>query len=209
MPMNSQVITSSDLVVVGLGNPGPEYERTRHNIGWLCLEAFGERLGIDVTRRRWRSRVGSGFAGGRRVWLLEPQTFMNMSGRAVKEAVRDLEVPLESLWVIHDEMDLPLCRLRIRVGGSDAGHNGIRSIAAALGTEEFGRFRVGVGKQPAPGSAIGARHVLGRFSKVEADAVDAVVRGVGCALETALQQSLTRAMELYNRSGSLDCQEIL
>jgi PTH1 family peptidyl-tRNA hydrolase len=206
--MNSQVSTSSDLLVVGLGNPGAEYERTRHNIGWRCVQAFGERLGIGLTRRRWRSRVGSGFAGGRRVWLLEPQTFMNMSGRAVKEAVRDLEVPLDSLWVVHDEMDLPLCRLRIRVGGSDAGHNGVRSIMAALGSDGFVRFRVGVGKQPAPGSEVGARHVLGSFSKVEAEAVDAVVRGVGCALETALEQGLGRAMELYNRSGSLGCEEI-
>jgi PTH1 family peptidyl-tRNA hydrolase len=206
--MNSEVRTSSDLVVVGLGNPGPEYEHTRHNVGWRCVEAFGERLGIGLTRRRWRSRVGSGYAGGRRVWLLEPQTFMNMSGRAVKEALRDLEVPIDSLWVVHDEMDLPLCRLRIRVGGSGAGHNGIRSIVAAVGTDGFVRFRVGVGKQPAPGSAVGARHVLGRFAKAEADAVDAVVCGVGCALETALQHGLSRAMELYNRSGSLGCEQI-
>lgn len=206
--MNSEVRTSSDLVVVGLGNPGPEYEHTRHNVGWRCVEAFGERLGIGLTRRRWRSRVGSGYAGGRRVWLLEPQTFMNMSGRAVKEALRDLEVPIDSLWVVHDDMDLPLCRLRIRVGGSGAGHNGIRSIVAAVGTDGFVRFRVGVGKQPGPGSAVGARHVLGRFPKAEADAVDAVVCGVGCALETALQHGLSRAMELYNRSGSLGCEEI-
>jgi PTH1 family peptidyl-tRNA hydrolase len=208
LPMNGEVRTSSDLVVVGLGNPGPEYEHTRHNIGWRCVEAFGERVGVALTRRRWRSRVGSGFAGGRRVWLLEPQTFMNMSGRAVKEALRDLQVPLDSLWVVHDEMDLPLCRLRIRVGGSDAGHNGIGSIVAALGADEFVRFRVGVGKQPAPGSAVGARHVLGRFARVEADAVDAVVRGVACALETALQEGFSRAMEVYNRSGSLGCEEI-
>jgi PTH1 family peptidyl-tRNA hydrolase len=206
--MNGEVRTSSDLVVVGLGNPGPEYEHTRHNIGRRCVEAFGERLGIALTRRRWRSRVGSGYAGERRVWLLEPQTFMNMSGRAVKEALRDLQVPLDSLWVVHDEMDLPLCRLRIRVGGSDAGHNGVSSIVAALGSDGFVRFRVGVGKQPAPGSEVGARHVLGRFAKVEADAVDAVVRGVACALETALEQGLSRAMELYNRSGSLGCEEI-
>jgi len=206
--MNREVRASSDLVVVGLGNPGPEYEHTRHNIGWRCVEAFGGRLGIALTRRRWRSRVGSGYAGERRVWLLEPQTFMNMSGRAVKEALRDLQVPLDSLWVVHDEMDLPLCRLRIRVGGSDAGHNGVSSIVAALGSDGFVRFRVGVGKQPAPGSEVGARHVLGRFGKVEADAVDAVVRGVACALETALEQGLSRAMELYNRSGSLGCEEI-
>src|SRR2546421_11107747 len=110
MPMNSQVSTSSDLVVVGLGNPGPEYDRTRHNIGWLCVEAFGERLGIGLTRRRWRSRVGSGFAGGRRVWLLEPQTFMNMSGRAVKEAGGGPGGPLQSLWGGRGEMGRALGR---------------------------------------------------------------------------------------------------
>jgi PTH1 family peptidyl-tRNA hydrolase len=205
--MNSEARNSTDVVVVGLGNPGPEYTRTRHNIGWECVEVLSERLGIPLTRRRWRSRVGCGLAGGRRVWLLEPQTFMNLSGRAIKEAVRDLELPLEALWVVHDEMDLPLCRLRIRVGGADAGHNGIRSIIAALGSDEFVRFRVGVGKQPAPGSTVGARHVLGRFSKVEMESVDVVVRGVASALETALQDGLSRAMELYNRSGSLGCEE--
>jgi peptidyl-tRNA hydrolase, PTH1 family len=206
--MNHEASTSSDLVVVGLGNPGPEYERTRHNIGWLCIEAFGERLGISLGRSRWRSRVGSGYACGRRVWLLEPQTFMNLSGRAIKEAVRDLEVPLDSLWIVHDEMDLPLCRLRIRIDGSDAGHNGVRSIIGALGGDGFVRFRVGVGKQPAPGSSVGARHVLGRFAKVEAESVDTVVKGVSSALMTALEQGLNRAMDLYNRSGSLGCEEI-
>jgi PTH1 family peptidyl-tRNA hydrolase len=206
--MSDEASTSNDLVVVGLGNPGPEYARTRHNIGWLCVDAFGDRLGISLERRRWRSRVGSGYAGGRRVWLLEPQTFMNLSGRAVKEAVRDLQVPFDSLWVVHDEMDLPLCRLRIRIDGSDAGHNGVRSIAAALGGDGFVRFRVGVGKQPSPGSSVGARHVLGRFGKMEGESVDSVVKGVAGALETALQQGLARAMDLYNRSGSLGCEEI-
>jgi PTH1 family peptidyl-tRNA hydrolase len=199
---------ASDLVVVGLGNPGPEYARTRHNIGWLCLEAFGRRIGIEISRRRWRSRVGSGEAAGRKVWLLEPQTFMNLSGRAVHEAMRDLGVGPESLWVVHDEMDLPLCRLRIRTDGSDAGHNGVRSIIAALGTNDFVRFRVGVGKQPAPGHSVGVRHVLGRFTKGEGEDVEAVVENVASALETALHSGVTRAMELYNRAGSLGCEEL-
>jgi PTH1 family peptidyl-tRNA hydrolase len=199
---------ASDLVVVGLGNPGPEYARTRHNIGWLCLEAFGRRIGIEISRRRWRSRVGSGEAAGRRVWLLEPQTFMNLSGRAVREAMRDLGVEPNSLWVVHDEMDLPLCRLRIRTDGSDAGHNGVRSIIAALGTNDFVRFRVGVGKQPAPGRAVGVRHVLGRFTRAESEEVEAVVENVASALETALRSGVTRAMELYNRPGSLGCEEL-
>jgi PTH1 family peptidyl-tRNA hydrolase len=206
--MSSEVNSSNDLVVVGLGNPGPEYARTRHNIGWHCVEAFGDRLGIELTRRRWRSRVGSGWAAGRRVWLVEPQTFMNLSGRAVKEVVRDLEVPEDSLWVVHDEMDLPLCRLRIRIDGSSAGHNGIESIVAALGSDRFVRFRLGVGKQPRPGSAVGARHVLSRFSKAESEVLDSVIKGVASALETALSQGLERAMDLYNRSGSLGCEEI-
>ena len=201
--------TSDELVVVGLGNPGPEYAGTRHNIGWLCLEAFGERLGIRLTRRRWRSRVGSGEADGRRVWLMEPQTFMNLSGRSVRDAVRDLGLGPDSVWVVHDEMDLPLCRLRIKVGGSAAGHNGIRSIIGSLGTDAFVRFRVGVGKQARPGSSAGVRHVLGRFTRTEMRAVDSVVGGVAAALETALGSGLVRAMDLYNRAGALDCEEVL
>lgn len=200
--------SSDDLLVVGLGNPGPEYAGTRHNIGWRCLEAFGERIGIRLTRRRWRSRVGSGEARGRRVWLVEPQTYMNLSGQAVQSAVRDLGVRLDSLWVVHDEMDLPLCRLRIRVDGSAAGHNGIRSIISSVGTDEFVRFRVGVGKQPATGHQAGVRHLLSRFSRRETAVVEAVVTGVSAALETALESGVSRAMDLYNRAGSLDCEEV-
>jgi PTH1 family peptidyl-tRNA hydrolase len=206
--MGLETPSPADLVVVGLGNPGPEYSRTRHNIGWLCLETFGKRIGIEIGRRRWRSRVGSGEVDGRRVWLLEPQTFMNLSGRAVKEALRDLELGPDSLLVVHDEMDLPLCRLRIRTDGSDAGHNGIRSIIASVGTNAFVRFRVGVGKQPGPGSGVGMRHVLGRFSKSEGEVVEKVVDGVAAALETALRSGVSRAMELYNRPGSLGCEEL-
>ncbi|MDQ6772278.1 MAG: aminoacyl-tRNA hydrolase, partial [Candidatus Dormibacteraeota bacterium] len=163
------IATVSDLIVVGLGNPGSEYAGTRHNIGWACLDELGARLGVEVRRRRWRSLVGratvAGVDGPLVVWLVKPQTFMNESGRAVHAACRDVGVGPRSVWVVHDEMDLPLCRLRIRDGGSSAGHNGIRSIAGALGTDAFLRFRVGVGRQPGRGSESGRRHVLGRFSK--------------------------------------------
>src|SRR5215472_11077299 len=198
----------SDLIVVGLGNPGSEYARTRHNLGWSCLERFAARNRIELSRRRWRSRTGCGLVAGRRVWLLEPQTFMNLSGRAVFEAARDLDVGPESVWVVYDEMDLPLCRLRIRQGGSAAGHNGIRSIIASLHSDSFVRFRVGVGKQPARGSGAGASHVLGRFSRQESEVLDTVVAGVASALDTAANEGLTRAMDLYNRSGSLGCEEL-
>ena len=209
MPMSSPAQTgASDLVLVGLGNPGPEYARTRHNLGWACMDRFAAKYGVDLSRRRWRSRVGCRELAGRRVWLLEPQTYMNLSGRAVFEATRDLDVGPEGVWVVYDEMDLPLCRLRIRVGGSAAGHNGIRSIIAALHSDAFVRFRVGVGKQPRLGSSAGVGHVLGRFSRREAEAIDGIVDGVVAALETALEEGLTRAMDLYNRSGSLGCEEL-
>jgi peptidyl-tRNA hydrolase, PTH1 family len=207
MPM-SMPPPDTDLVLVGLGNPGPEYSRTRHNLGWACMEAFAARAGIELSRKRWRSRTGCGVVAGRRVWLLEPQTYMNLSGRAVFEATRDLEVGPENVWVVYDEMDLPLCRLRIRVGGSSAGHNGIKSIIASLHSDAFVRFRVGVGKPGRPGSSAGAGYVLGRFSKVEEAALDSVIQGVAGALRTAQEEGLTRAMDLYNRAGSLGCEEI-
>jgi PTH1 family peptidyl-tRNA hydrolase len=197
-----------DLILVGLGNPGPEYARTRHNLGWACLEAFAAKVGIELSRRRWRSRVGSGEAAGRRLWLLEPQTFMNLSGRSVYEAVRDLGVGPESVWVVYDELDLPLCRLRIKVGGSAAGHNGIKSIIAALRSDAFVRFRVGVGKPSRPGSGPGIGHVLGRFSRAEEEVLDSVIGGVATAVETAVTAGLARAMDIYNQRGSLGCEEL-
>ena len=197
-----------DLVIVGLGNPGAEYAGSRHNVGWLCLEAFARRIQVPISRRRWRSMVGSDTVCGRRLWLLEPQTYMNLSGRAVREACRDVGIGPESVWVVYDEIDLPLCRLRIRVGGSSAGHNGIESIIDALGSDGFVRFRVGVGKPRRPGSQAGIRHVLGKFSRAEAAVVDTVVNGVAAALDEALRSGVPRAMALYNHSGSLGCEEL-
>ncbi|HLH70096.1 MAG TPA: aminoacyl-tRNA hydrolase [Candidatus Dormibacteraeota bacterium] len=199
---------ATDLVLVGLGNPGAEYAGTRHNIGWACLETFAGRAGIRLTRRRWKARVGCGEVAGRRIWLLEPQTYMNLSGRSVLEATRDLGLGPGSVWVLHDEIDLGLCRLRIRRGGSAAGHNGVRSIIAALHSDEFVRFRVGVGRPPKPGSEAGIRHVLGRFTSAEAAVLPTVLEGVASAVELALTMGLERAMERYNRPGSLGCDEL-
>jgi PTH1 family peptidyl-tRNA hydrolase len=199
--------TGTDLLLVGLGNPGPEYARTRHNLGWACLDEYARRSGIELSRKRWRSRIGSGRAGDRRLWLIEPQTYMNLSGRAVFEATRDLELGADQVWVVHDELDLPLCRLRIQIGGSSAGNNGIGSIIAALHTDAFVRFRVGVGKPPRRGPGGGVGHVLGRFTPPEKEALDRIVDSVATALETALSSGLTQAMNLYNRAGALGCEE--
>ena len=192
---------------MGLGNPGLDYVGSRHNIGWECVDALARRGGADLWRRRWRSRVGCVSSDGRRVWLVEPQTFMNLSGRAVAEAVRDLGAGMESIWVVHDELDLPLGRLRIKVGGSAAGHNGVRSIIGSLGGDGFVRFRVGVGKPPRPGSESGVRHVLSRFNRRERALADTVVSGVADALELAVAEGVARAMNVYNRAGSLGGEE--
>lgn len=195
-----------DVLIVGLGNPGKEYAGTRHNLGEEVVRGLAARLGVAIDRKRWSALVGAGPAEGGRTWLVLPQTFMNESGRAVRAALRDLDLAPDQVWVVHDELDLPLCRLRIQFGGSAAGNNGIRSIIGSLGTHDFWRFRVGVGKPPS--AARGIHHVLGRWSKAEAERVPAVVSGAVDALEAALRQGLARAQETYNRSGALGCSEL-
>lgn len=197
---------------MGLGNPGPEYAGTRHNLGEACVLEVARRAGVEVRRKRWQSLVGSfevrpaGGAGGGRAWLVLPQTYMNLSGRAVAAALRDLGLGPSDVWVVHDELDLPLCRLRIRGDGSSAGNNGIQSIIGSLRTDSFWRFRVGVGKPPAAAKGVG--YVLGRWSRAEAERVPKVVAGVADAIEVALREGIVRAMDLYNRAGSLGCDEL-
>jgi PTH1 family peptidyl-tRNA hydrolase len=199
-----------DVVIVGLGNPGPEYAGTRHNLGQACVLELARRVGVEVRRKRWQSLVGSFDSpvgdDPRRVWLILPQTFMNLSGRAVASCVRDLGLTPADVWVVHDELDLPLCRLRIRQGGSSAGNNGVKSIIGSLRTPDFWRFRIGVGKPPSKHAGVG--YVLGRYSRAEAARIPAVIGGVTDALEVALRDGLVRAMDLYNQSGSLGCEEL-
>jgi len=202
---DSQAQTQETLIV-GLGNPDSEYADTRHNLGFACVRAIAERFDVDIKRKRWRSLVGR--AESRGLWLVLPQTYMNLSGRAVAAAVRDTGLPPSQVWVVHDELDLPMCRLRIRRGGSGAGHNGVLSLIQSLGTEDFVRFRVGIGKPARKSEQGGARYVLGRFSKAEAERLDTVVGAVADALELALTAGLDRAMEKYNRPGALGCEEL-
>jgi len=194
-----------NLLIVGLGNPGAEYAGTRHNLGAECVSLLAARLGVSMTRKRWKSLVGhSDLAPERRVWLIWPQTYVNLSGQAVAAAVRDLGLQPESVWVVYDELDLPLCRLRIRRGGSAAGHNGVVSVMSSLKTHEFVRFRIGVGRPDGDG----VRYVLGRFGKRESEALAKIREGVLDALDTALSSGVQAAMDKYNRVGSLGCEEI-
>jgi PTH1 family peptidyl-tRNA hydrolase len=199
-------LVREELLIVGLGNPESEYADTRHNLGFACVDELARRLGVAVTRKRWQSLVAHSEAQG--VWLVLPQTYMNLSGNAVAKALRDLKMTHGRVWVVHDELDLPLCRMRIRRGGSGAGHNGVLSLISALGTPDFVRFRVGIGKPVGKGSPAGRHYVLGRFTKAEAARIPNIVDGVASALELALEGGVERAMEKFNRPGSLGCEEL-
>jgi PTH1 family peptidyl-tRNA hydrolase len=193
-------------LIVGLGNPESEYADTRHNLGFACVRELARRLGMKVDRKRWQSLVGHSEERG--VWLVLPQTYMNLSGQAVAKAVKDLHALPQDVWVVYDELDLPLCRMRIKRGGSGAGHNGVLSLISSLGTADFVRFRVGIGKPPRKGSQPGRHYVLGRFTKAESGRIPAIVDGVASALELALDAGVERAMDRYNRAGSLGCEEL-
>ena len=144
-----EAASTLDLLVAGLGNPGREYERTRHNVGWLVADELARRRGGSF-RSKFSGRLAEVRLGERRLALLKPETYMNESGRSISAAARFFKVPLEALLVVHDDVDLEEGRLQARQGGGLAGHNGLRSIARALGTQDFLRLRIGVGR-PARG----------------------------------------------------------
>ena len=197
---------AGERLIVGLGNPEGEYADTRHNLGFACAGELAKRLGVRIDRKRWQSLVGRSETRG--VWLMMPQTYMNLSGNAVAKALRDIQVQPQHVWVVYDELDLPLCRIRIKQGGSAAGHNGVQSLIDSLGTTDFVRFRVGIGKPAGKGSRSGRQHVLGKFTKAEAARLPTVIDGVASALELALESGVERAMDRYNRAGSLGCEEL-
>jgi PTH1 family peptidyl-tRNA hydrolase len=183
--------TPVDWLVVGLGNPGREYERTRHNIGFQVADALAEAWGLGRPRERFRGLLAEGRAGpgGPRVALLKPQTYMNEAGTSVGPARGSYRLPLERVLVVHDEIDLPFGEVRTRLGGGLAGHNGLRSLQRGLGSADFTRVRVGVGRPDSTDPEIVSAYVLGRFREppaevaalVEAgrEAVEGVVRGGG------------------------------
>ena len=193
-------------LIVGLGNPESDYADTRHNLGFACVRELARRLGTPIEKKRWQSLVGRNETRG--IWFVLPQTYMNLSGQAVAKALKDTGIAPQQAWVVYDELDLPLCRMRIRRGGSGAGHNGVLSIIESLGTDDFARFRVGIGKPSRKGSQSGVHYVLGRFTKAEAERLPKVVTGVADALEVALDAGIERAMDRFNRPGALGCEEL-
>lgn len=183
------------LLVIGIGNPGPRYEETRHNIGFQVLRELALRHKISLNQSRFESVAGSGEISGRKLWLALPQTYVNLSGRSVLGFSSFFKILPEQIFVVCDDVALPLGRLRVRGGGSSGGHNGLKSIEAVLATQEYPRLRVGVGAAK-HGDLVG--HVLGRFSDEEWPFVDQAVKHSADAVETWLQGGLEVAMRKYN-----------
>jgi PTH1 family peptidyl-tRNA hydrolase len=184
-----------DLLVVGLGNPGREYRETRHNVGFQVVDELARRHDGRL-RSKFSGSLGTVRVEGRRVGLLEPQTFMNESGRSVGPAVRFYKLPLASLLVVHDEVDLELGRLQVREGGGLAGHNGLRSVAAAVGSPDFVRLRVGVGRPERGDRRPVADYVLSEFPP-EVD-VDELVCRAADAVETIAIDGVEAAQRCFN-----------
>ncbi len=184
-----------DLLVAGLGNPGREYARTRHNVGWMVVDELAARRGGSF-RSKFSGRLAEVRDGDLRIALLEPETYMNESGRSIAAAARFFKVPASSVLVVHDDVDLDEGRLQARSGGGLAGHNGLRSIAQSLGTPEFLRLRIGVGR-PARGDRRPiADYVLSPFDP-ETDA-DALVARAADAVESLLHDGLAATQQRYN-----------
>ena len=184
-----------DLLVAGLGNPGREYERTRHNIGWLVLDELARRHGGSF-RSKFSGRLGEIRLDGLRLALLEPETFMNESGRSIGPAARFFKAPSESVLVVHDDVDLGEGRLQARLGGGLAGHNGLRSIAQTLGTPEFLRLRIGVGRPGRGDRRSVADYVLSPFEP-ETD-VEALVARAADAVESLAVGGLEATQQRFN-----------
>ncbi len=187
--------SSIDLLVVGLGNPGRQYESTRHNAGWLVADEVARRLGAS-----WRSKFSGKLAearlDGQKLALLKPETFMNDSGRSVAAAARFFKVEPESVLVVHDDVDLDPGRLQARAGGGLAGHNGLRSLAQSLGSQEFLRLRIGVGRPGRGDPRPVADYVLSPFAPE--DDVDALVSRAADAVETVVRDGLEQAQQQFN-----------
>lgn len=188
-------------IIAGLGNPGPKYQWTRHNAGFLFLDRIAALEGISIARKQFSGQTAEWDRKNTRLVLLKPQTFMNLSGRSVISALQFYKLKPEQLIVAHDDVDLPLGTVRLKQGGGHGGHNGLRSIMELLGRGDFLRLRIGVGK-PLHGDV--SDYVLGNFSPKEMEIVARVLDGALEQLETALDEGVPKAMSLYNSRNYLE-----
>jgi peptidyl-tRNA hydrolase, PTH1 family len=184
-------------LVVGLGNPGTEYAQTRHNLGFMLVEKLAAEASISVKRRECQSLMGSGIIEAARVKLVRPQTYMNLSGEAVSCLTSKYEIEAtKSLIVISDDLALPFGSIRLRPRGSAGGHNGLKSIIASLGTNEFMRLRIGI--QPEHPLSDAKKFVLSEFSREEKRALDEILERSAQAVRSVIRDGIAKAMSLHN-----------
>ncbi len=186
----------SPILIVGLGNPETRYQRNRHNLGFRVVDALAAKLGAEWTRK-FDGELAQGTMGVAKVLLLKPQTFMNRSGDSVAPAARFFKLELGQVLVVHDELDLELGRIQLKQGGGNGGHNGLRSIEAALGSKDFGRLRLGIGRPPAEWDP--ADYVLSDFTKLEEAAVETEIQAALAALTAVTSEGMQKAMTQHNR----------
>lgn len=205
--MKHEVTANKALVIpqliVGLGNPEPKYERTRHNIGFAAVDALSSAWHILLTEnRKFHGQYGEGIASkSNKTFLLKPLTYMNRSGLAIQSVTSWYKLPPESVLVIYDDMDLPLGKTRLRLSGSAGGHNGMKSIISHLSSENFPRLRIGIGKPKSPDAHEEKEvvsHVLGRFTSTENELMSSVLKFVVECVELCLQQGVEKAMNRCN-----------
>ena len=202
MPIFQRESRNTLRLIVGLGNPGKQHEKSRHNVGFMVADRWASRHHIEVDRRRAWAHVGEGeasFDGLKlRVMVAKPRTFMNLSGEGVLEMFQRHHVALANLLVVYDDMDLPLGKIRIREKGSAGGHNGIANIIERLGSQDFPRLRVGIGRpEDTQKGAIG--HVLGGFRPSEREVMDQAITRACDAIDAILAKGMAAAMNVYNR----------
>jgi PTH1 family peptidyl-tRNA hydrolase len=188
-------------LIVGLGNPGRSYANNRHNIGFICLNHFARSHGIRFSRKQGLARTGTGRAAGSEVVLAKPQTYVNSSGEAVSRLVKRFNIGLDDLVIIHDDLDLPLAKIRLSHGSSSGGHKGIESIIRELGSQDFIRVRIGIGRPAGASEDEIINYVLSDFTPEQKQAIAPVIPRVSEALLCLLTEGLTPAMNKFNRDS--------
>lgn len=187
----------AEWIVAFLGNPGLKYNGTRHNAGFMAADAMEKKLGVSINKMRFKALTQTVDIGGKKVLLMKPQTYMNLSGDAIAQAANFYKVPPERVIVVSDETALPIGRLRIRRGGSAGGHNGLKSVIARLGTDQFPRIRLGVGDKPHPDYDM-ADWVLSAFKGQDAADMELVAKKAADAVECYITEGADRAMNKFN-----------
>ena len=184
-------------IIAGLGNPGDQYRMTRHNMGFLVVDALADDAGIAIHKRKFEALLGDGRIGTERVLLVKPQTFMNLSGSCIRQVIDFYQKTAEDLIVVHDDLDLPLGTVRIKVGGGDGGHKGVRSVMDHLGGGAFTRVRLGIGKPPFKEDT--EHYVLQTFPKADLETLAGIIRTAGEAVRIILEEGARPAMNRFNR----------